>query len=100
MWFLDVFRLAGASALGQSRFRPAHFVAQTPLVARQDCLAPVNEIIRENCKTGNPATEWDINGAGSSLTLGLVSLETRSYRAKLTQETDTTTYTVYDRICT
>lgn len=39
----------------------------------QDCLAPINDIIRENCKTGNPATEWDINGAGSSLIQGFAT---------------------------
>eukprot|EP00435_Cladocopium_sp_Y103_P041113 s1509_g11.t1 len=39
----------------------------------QDCLAPANDIVRENCKTGNPATEWDINGAGSSLIQGFAT---------------------------
>ena len=28
------------------------------------CTAPANEIVAENCKRGNPSTEWDINGAG------------------------------------
>ena len=28
------------------------------------CVAPANEIVAENCKPGNPSTEWDINGAG------------------------------------
>ncbi len=28
------------------------------------CAEPANWIIAENCKPGNPSTEWDINGAG------------------------------------
>src|SRR5688572_1608865 len=28
------------------------------------CAAPANRIIAENCRPGNPATEWDINGDG------------------------------------
>ncbi|MGE3704401.1 MAG: N,N-dimethylformamidase beta subunit family domain-containing protein [Vicinamibacterales bacterium] len=28
------------------------------------CAAPANKIIAENCRPGNPSTEWDINGWG------------------------------------
>ena len=28
------------------------------------CLAPPNEIVAENCKPGNPASEWQVVGAG------------------------------------
>jgi hypothetical protein len=28
------------------------------------CDAPANEIVAENCRPGNPSTEWDINGSG------------------------------------
>ncbi len=28
------------------------------------CAEPANWIVAENCKPGNPSTEWDINGAG------------------------------------
>ena len=28
------------------------------------CAEPANEIVAENCLTGNPDTEWDISGAG------------------------------------
>ena len=28
------------------------------------CAAPANAIVAENCLTGNPASEWDISGAG------------------------------------
>lgn len=37
----------------------------TPASAPVDpCAAPKNKIIAENCKPGNPSTEWDVNGAG------------------------------------
>ena len=29
-----------------------------------DCVRPVNRIVAENCKPGNPPTEWDVNGSG------------------------------------
>jgi len=28
------------------------------------CRAPANRIVAENCRAGNPSTEWDVNGAG------------------------------------
>ncbi len=28
------------------------------------CVSPANRIVAENCKPGNPPTEWDINGPG------------------------------------
>ncbi|CAE7151794.1 unnamed protein product [Symbiodinium pilosum] len=39
----------------------------------QDCAEPVNEIVRENCRIGHPANEWDINAAGSSLIQGFAT---------------------------
>ena len=34
-------------------------------VTRGDrCAEPANEIVAENCLTGDPPTEWDINGYG------------------------------------
>ena len=30
----------------------------------QACEKPANAIVSENCKEGNPSTEWDINGSG------------------------------------
>jgi len=38
-----------------------------------DCSDPVNDIVRENCKKGSPATEWDINAAGSSSIQGFAT---------------------------
>src|SRR4051812_27504748 len=33
--------------------------------ARQDpCASPANKIVAENCKPGNPSTEWDIHSSG------------------------------------
>jgi len=34
--------------------------------ARADCGSPANSIEGENCKTGNPASEWDVAGAGDA----------------------------------
>eukprot|EP00928_Gymnodinium_smaydae_P031983 TRINITY_DN23293_c0_g3_i1.p1 TRINITY_DN23293_c0_g3~~TRINITY_DN23293_c0_g3_i1.p1 ORF type:complete len:721 (+),score=94.41 TRINITY_DN23293_c0_g3_i1:164-2326(+) len=39
----------------------------------KDCAAPANPIVRENCLPGNPATEWDINAAGSSSIQGFAT---------------------------
>jgi hypothetical protein len=33
-------------------------------VAAATCAAPPNAIVAENCITGNPASEWDVSGAG------------------------------------
>jgi hypothetical protein len=38
--------------------RPAQTAAADP------CAAPANRIIAENCRPGNPSTEWDVNGRG------------------------------------
>jgi hypothetical protein len=29
-----------------------------------ECARPANRIVAENCKPGNPSTEWDVNGSG------------------------------------
>jgi hypothetical protein len=38
--------------------------AQRPPVTTAGCAAPANRIVAENCKPGNPSTEWDVNGSG------------------------------------
>ena len=38
--------------------------AATPVPPKDPCAAPANAVIAENCKPGNPETEWDINAAG------------------------------------
>jgi hypothetical protein len=35
-----------------------------PRPASDPCAAPANAIVAENCRPGNPSTEWDVNGAG------------------------------------
>jgi len=31
---------------------------------KDPCATPANKIAAENCKTGNPSTEWDVHGSG------------------------------------
>jgi hypothetical protein len=38
--------------------------AQRAPQAASACANPPNKIVAENCKPGNPSTEWDINGSG------------------------------------
>jgi N,N-dimethylformamidase beta subunit-like protein/Big-like domain-containing protein len=37
------------------------------------CGAPANRIIAENCKPGNPSTEWDVNGVGDQTIVGFAT---------------------------
>ena len=37
---------------------------QAEAQATDPCAEPANWVIAENCKPGNPSTEWDINGGG------------------------------------
>lgn len=32
--------------------------------AADECLAPANAVVAENCQAGAPATEWDVSGTG------------------------------------
>ncbi len=36
-------------------------------------MSPTNEIVAENCKPGNPSSEWDIAGAGDSSIQGFAT---------------------------
>ena len=38
-----------------------------------NCLNPPNEIVAENCLTGNPASQWDVSGAGDSSIQGFAT---------------------------
>jgi hypothetical protein len=38
--------------------------AQRAPAAAPGCARPANRIVAENCKPGNPSTEWDVNGSG------------------------------------
>ncbi|HSQ16377.1 MAG TPA: N,N-dimethylformamidase beta subunit family domain-containing protein, partial [Anaerolineales bacterium] len=48
-------------------------VGMKPAAAVGPCDSPANEIIAENCKTGNPSSEWDISGAGDSTIQGFAT---------------------------
>ncbi|MGE3176241.1 MAG: N,N-dimethylformamidase beta subunit family domain-containing protein [Vicinamibacterales bacterium] len=47
--------------------------AQAPAAPVDPCAAPRNKIIAENCKPGNPSTEWDINGWGDPTIQGFAA---------------------------
>ena len=57
--------LIGMRPTAQTRGRTA--AAGAPA---DPCAAPANKIIAENCKPGNPSTEWDINGPGDPTIVG------------------------------
>ena len=40
--------------------------SNAPQATAADCLAPANEIVAENCLTGNPSSEWDVSGVGDT----------------------------------
>ena len=52
-------------------------VIPLPTLARPalapDCDNPPNEIVAENCLTGNPASEWDVSGAGDASIQGFAT---------------------------
>ncbi|MDQ1535508.1 MAG: large repetitive protein, partial [Actinomycetota bacterium] len=41
--------------------------------AVDQCAAPANDIVRENCLPGAPASEWDVSGAGDSSIQGFAT---------------------------
>lgn len=66
---VGVVLLAGAGwMIGFNRDEPnvgASTAAPPAQTASDDsCRAPANKIVAENCKPGNPSTEWDVNGSG------------------------------------
>lgn len=38
-----------------------------------DCHSPKNRIVEENCRSGAPASEWDVNGAGDPTIQGFAT---------------------------
>jgi hypothetical protein len=58
---------SGGSLAGQARPQGA---AAAPANA---CAAPANKIVAENCKPGNPSTEWDVNGTGDATIQGFAT---------------------------
>ena len=68
-WALALAGLAlmtpGSGAMGQRTLSAqTRTQAAAPAAPIDPCAAPANKIIAENCKPGNPSTEWDINGWG------------------------------------
>src|SRR6266550_8091101 len=51
----------------------APLVAGGQLPPPSPCDSPVNTIVAENCLTGNPASEWDVSGSGSSSIQGFAT---------------------------
>lgn len=49
------------------------FLSKDSLSAAEICNHPANEIVAENCKAGNPASEWDISGIGDASIQGFAS---------------------------
>lgn len=43
------------------------------VLAADPCASPVNSIVAENCKAGNPSTEWDISGDGDTSIQGFAT---------------------------
>ena len=71
----------------------------TGSVAAQEadpCVEPANWIIAENCKPGNPSTEWDINGAGDMTIQGFATDISYNFgeRAEFKVDTDSSDYRV------
>ena len=44
-----------------------------PVAAAGPCDAPANEIVTENCRPGNPASEWDVSRAGDATIQGFAT---------------------------
>ena len=64
--------LAVLLALSFALSAGAGLPAPTALAAGP-CDAPVNPIVAENCLTGNPASEWDVSGAGDASIQGFAT---------------------------
>jgi len=50
--------------------------AQAPAASstlQDPCDEPANWIVAENCKSGNPSIEWDVNGNGDATILGFAT---------------------------
>jgi hypothetical protein len=70
--------------------------SQARAAAGDPCAVPANAIVAENCKPGNPSSEWDINGYGDpsiqgfSTDMSVNPGETVTFKVK----TDATAYRV------
>ena len=57
--------------MGQSLSVPSTRLSNA--LAAGPCDAPANEIVAENCETGNPSTEWAVAGSGASTIQGFAT---------------------------
>ena len=54
------------------------------------CTAPANAVVAENCLTGNPASEWDVSGAGDATLQGYATEISVNRGNTVTFKVDTT----------
>ena len=54
------------------------------------CTAPANAVVAENCLTGNPASEWDVSGAGDATLQGYATQISVNRGNTVTFKVDTT----------
>ena len=48
-------------------------LAMAPGLWAQNCGAPENPVVAENCNPGNPPSEWDVSGIGDSSIQGFTT---------------------------
>lgn len=65
--------LAAVSTTGIDLAAQTRARAAAPAAPRDACAAPANRIVAENCKPGNPSTEWDVNGTGDPTIQGFAT---------------------------
>jgi hypothetical protein len=82
----------GAAALGL--LVAVGLGALGPTAAHASCAAPANSIEAENCKPGNPPSDWDISGAGSPGIQGFATRMSvdRGQTVQFKVDTNATTY--------
>jgi hypothetical protein len=64
MRFMVTASLTGIAAAALAAHSLIVIRAQPAADASPECARPANKVVAENCKAGNPSTEWDINGSG------------------------------------
>jgi len=69
---IAVCALVAASPLS-SRLVGQTTTRRAPAASRDPCAAPANKIVAENCKPGNPSSEWDINADGDATIQGFAT---------------------------
>lgn len=69
---ISFWRMLAATALLINLFSTGTFTTN-PVRAEDPCMSPVNEIVAENCQTGNPPSEWEVAGAGDASIQGFAT---------------------------